>query len=104
MCIRDSDKSFILSINESADSAAIVNAIARLGESLNLPVTAEGVENAAVEERLRVIGCAKAQGWYYGRPMSIANVRRMLAERRLIRPVDASAPPADTATSQRLAG
>ncbi|MFZ5749024.1 MAG: putative bifunctional diguanylate cyclase/phosphodiesterase [Pseudomonadota bacterium] len=98
------DKSFILSINESADSAAIVNAIARLGESLNLPVTAEGVENAAVEERLRVIGCAKAQGWYYGRPMSIANVRRMLAERRLIRPVDASAPPADTATSQRLAG
>ncbi|OAN67143.1 putative bifunctional diguanylate cyclase/phosphodiesterase [Sphingomonas sp. TDK1] len=78
------DKSFILSLNESADSAAIVNTILRLGESLNLPITAEGVEDAAIEERLRAIGCAKAQGWLYGKPLSIAGARRLLAERRLI--------------------
>lgn len=78
------DKSFILSLNQSADSAAIVNTILRLGESLNLPITAEGVEDAAIEERLRAIGCAKAQGWLYGKPLSIAGARRLLAERRLI--------------------
>ena len=78
------DKSFILSLNQSAESAAIVHTILRLGESLNLPITAEGVEDAAIEERLRAIGCAKAQGWLYGKPLSIAGARRLLAERRLI--------------------
>ena len=97
------DKSFVLSISESADSAAIVQAIVRLGESLNLPITAEGVETAAIEERLRALGCAKAQGWLYGKPMSIPSTRRLLAERRLIlqpgpRPTDPDV------TSRRQAG
>lgn len=78
------DKSFVISLNESADSAAIVNAIVSLGESLNLPITAEGVEDAAIEARLKALGCAKAQGWHYGKPLSQAGVRKMLAERRLL--------------------
>lgn len=78
------DKSFVMSLNDSADSAAIVNAIVSLGESLNLPITAEGVEDAAIEERLKALGCAKGQGWHYGKPLSPAGVRTMLAERRLL--------------------
>lgn len=99
------DKSFVMSIAENPDSAAIVNAIARLGESLNLPVTAEGVEDAATEERLRAVGCAKAQGWYYGKPLSVTGVRRLLAERRLlIQPAAATPTQVEAATNQRLAG
>ncbi|HWK36154.1 putative bifunctional diguanylate cyclase/phosphodiesterase [Sphingomonas sp.] len=109
------DKSFVTSMVESPDSAAIVNAITRLGESLNLPVTAEGVEDREIEERLIAGGVAKGQGWHYGKPLSMAGVRRLLAERRLIRgaspqtdgPVVAAVTPAATvadATSQRLAG
>ena len=100
------DKSFITSINDSADSAAIVTAIVRLGESLNLPVTAEGVEDMEVQERLRSIGCMKGQGWYYGKPVSVAGARRLLAERGLIRigPPDAPQPQPDPLTSQRRAG
>ncbi|WP_423602516.1 putative bifunctional diguanylate cyclase/phosphodiesterase [Sphingomonas sp. MS122] len=102
------DKSFVISLNESADSAAIVNAIVSLGESLNLPITAEGVEDAAIEARLKALGCAKAQGWYYGKPLSLAGVRRLLAERRLlVQPAD-QRPPATVAPitpgSERLAG
>ena len=77
-----------MSINENAESAAIVNAIARLGDSLNLPITAEGIEDAAIEERLRALGCSKGQGYFYGRPMSITNTRRLLAEKRLLRQPD----------------
>ncbi|MCW3835683.1 putative bifunctional diguanylate cyclase/phosphodiesterase [Sphingomonas canadensis] len=88
------DKSFVMSLNESADSAAIVNAIARLGESLNLPVTAEGIEDGQVEERLRSIGIAKGQGWFYGKPLSATGVRRLLAERRLLQQPAASQVPA----------
>ena len=78
------DKSFIMSINENTESVAIVTAITRLGDSLNLPITAEGIEDAQIEERLRALGCAKGQGYFYGRPTSILNTRRLLAERRLL--------------------
>jgi diguanylate cyclase (GGDEF)-like protein len=94
------DKSFVLSLHDSADSAAIVKAIVGLGESLNLPITAEGVEDAAIEVRLRALGCAKAQGWHYGKPMPATAVRRLLAERRqLLQHTDTQ-----DQTARRLAG
>lgn len=78
------DKSFVISIMENAESAAIVNAITRLGDSLGLSVTAEGIEDAAIEERLRQLGCHKGQGWHFGKPTSIANTRTILAEKNLL--------------------
>ncbi len=78
------DKSFVLSILENPESAAIVNAITRLGDSLGLSVTAEGIEDAAIEERLRQLGCHKGQGWLYSRPLPIPQVRTLLAERNLL--------------------
>lgn len=78
------DKSFVLSIVDNPESAAIVNAITRLGDSLGLQVTAEGIEDAVIEERLRQLGCHKGQGWHFGKPGSIAQTRLMLAERNLI--------------------
>jgi len=78
------DKSFVLSILDNTESAAIVNAITRLGDSLGLSVTAEGIEDAAIEERLRQLGCHKGQGWLYSRPLPIPQVRTLLAERNLL--------------------
>ena len=96
------DKSFIMSINENAESAAIVTAITRLGDSLNLPITAEGIEDVHIEERLRALGCAKGQGYLYGRPMSVMNTRRLLAERRLL--AVATVEDVGETEAQRLAG
>jgi diguanylate cyclase (GGDEF)-like protein len=59
------DRSFVVSINENADSAAIVTAITRLAESLRLDVTAEGIEDETVEARLRSIGRYHGQGWLF---------------------------------------
>ncbi|MGN6270551.1 MAG: putative bifunctional diguanylate cyclase/phosphodiesterase [Sphingomonas sp.] len=97
------DRSFVTSINDNAESAAIVNAITRLGDSLNLPITAEGIEDAAIEERLRALGCSKGQGWLYGRPLSVGNARRLLAERRLLQAQARDDDEGDV-TSRRLAG
>jgi len=97
------DKSFVMSVNQNAESAAIVNAITRLGESLNLPITAEGIEDQAIEQRIRGLGCARGQGYVYGRPLSLANARRLLAERRLL-VSQAVEPVEEVATSRRLAG
>jgi EAL domain-containing protein (putative c-di-GMP-specific phosphodiesterase class I) len=78
------DKSFVLSLLDNPESAAIVNAIARLGDTLSLPITAEGVERREVEDRLRDMGINKTQGWLYGKPLSLPEVHRLLAERRLL--------------------
>lgn len=102
------DRSFVSSINENAESAAIVTAITRLGESLNLPITAEGIEDQAIEERLRALGCGKGQGYLYGRPTSVAATRRLLAEKRLLiqrAPIEeAAAPPPTRVDASRSFG
>src|SRR5262249_13778149 len=59
------DRSFVTSIKDNSESDAIVNAITKLGQSLGLPITAEGIETEAILERLREIGCQKGQGWHY---------------------------------------
>jgi diguanylate cyclase (GGDEF)-like protein len=97
------DKSFVMSINQNPESAAIVNAITRLGDSLNLSITAEGIEDQATEERLRSLGCSRGQGYCFGRPLSAANARRLLAERRLLVPGPGE-PVTERPADQRLAG
>jgi diguanylate cyclase (GGDEF)-like protein len=78
------DRSFVSSINDNPESAAIVNAITRLADSLNLAVTAEGIEDELIEARLRSIGNYKAQGWLFGRPIPIPEVRKLLADKGLL--------------------
>ena len=87
------DRSFITAMQGSPDAQAIVVAIVRLGESLAMPITAEGVEDEATAMELIRLGCTKAQGWHYGKPMSATATAKLLAERGLMR--TALAPDAD---------
>lgn len=74
------DRSFVTSMVETPDSAAIVSAIVKLGETLNMPVTAEGIETQEIGQMLVEMGCSKGQGWHFGRPMGIAATQKMLGE------------------------
>lgn len=78
------DRSFVSSIIRNSESKAIVKAINGLGESLGMPITAEGIEDKETESELRNIGCAKGQGWYYGRPLTAEETRKTLAKRNLL--------------------
>jgi diguanylate cyclase (GGDEF)-like protein len=78
------DRSFVSSMTENAESAAIVSAIAGLGASLDVPITAEGIEDQAVIEKLHALGCSKGQGWFYGQPMSVDQVRVLLADMNML--------------------
>jgi EAL domain-containing protein (putative c-di-GMP-specific phosphodiesterase class I) len=74
------DRSFVTSINKDTESAAIVDAITRLGASLGLPITAEGIEDEHIADILKGLGTMAGQGWHYGKPMAIGQTRRMLAD------------------------
>ena len=72
------DKSFISTIVKSEQTAAIVNTIASLGHTLNVPITAEGVESEHIRSALKEFGCTEAQGWLFGRAVSAETVRTFL--------------------------
>jgi diguanylate cyclase (GGDEF)-like protein len=71
------DRSFVISMAENAESAAIVGAIANLGASLRLPITAEGIETETNQNSLHLLGCSGGQGWHIGRPVPAADLSHM---------------------------
>jgi EAL domain-containing protein (putative c-di-GMP-specific phosphodiesterase class I) len=72
------DKSFITTIVKSQRTAEIVNTIAGLGHTLDVPISAEGVESEQIRVALERYGCSEAQGWLFGRAISADAVRSFL--------------------------
>ena len=60
----------------------LVHAIIQMGHSLGLKIVAEGVEDAATLERLKLLGCDSAQGYYWSKPVAEAEFLKLLASRR----------------------
>ncbi|WP_345064285.1 GGDEF domain-containing protein, partial [Acidovorax lacteus] len=63
------DKSFVMGMEQDEDDATIVRSTIDLAHNLGLSVVAEGVETAAIQERLRALSCDEAQGYHISRPM-----------------------------------
>ena len=72
------DKSFVLGMDANRQDAAIVRSTIDLGRSLDLAVTAEGVETAGVLARLTELGCDSLQGFYIGRPETAEDCLRLI--------------------------
>jgi diguanylate cyclase (GGDEF)-like protein len=62
------DRSFVMGLGKSGESASIVKAITQLGAGLGLPITAEGIESEELLSELREYGDFKGQGYLYGKP------------------------------------
>jgi diguanylate cyclase (GGDEF)-like protein/PAS domain S-box-containing protein len=69
------DKSFVdaLSDPKGQTDASLVAAITRLGEALDLHITAEGVEHPAQVEELLKLGCRQGQGYHFARPVAASD-------------------------------
>ena len=63
------DRSFISSLEDQEKSRAIVRSVLSLGESLQMTITAEGVEKVEQVEFLMREGCQQVQGYFFGRPV-----------------------------------
>jgi diguanylate cyclase (GGDEF)-like protein len=64
------DRSFVAEMNLDPKAGAIVKTIVALGRTLDLTVTAEGVETPAQARALSEAGCDQAQGYLFSRPLS----------------------------------
>ena len=72
------DRSFIATLRRDRQSAAIVRAVTTLATALDVPVTVEGIEDAATLEAVVAMGCAVGQGWYFGKPMTADQASAMV--------------------------
>lgn len=72
------DRSFVSGLAQSSQDEAIVQAILALAKSLDLRVTAEGVETIEQAASLTAQGCYELQGYYFGKPVSLENFVRTL--------------------------
>ena len=72
------DKSFVKDMAVSHNDAVIVRSTVELGRNLGLKVVAEGVEDRAVWDRLKDMGCDSAQGYYMSRPLPPAELLQWL--------------------------
>lgn len=103
------DRSFIQELQNDTANPKLIEAIISLGEGLNLPITAEGIENGRILDTLKQFGQLKGQGYHYGKPESGSDVRRRLQSLGLLKHSGASADlpillPADAAEPVSKAG
>ncbi len=70
------DKAFVHNIERSASDAAIATMILSLGASLNVTITAEGIERTSQLEWLRKRGCHEAQGFLLASPLTPSELER----------------------------
>ena len=95
------DRSFVMSLLDDKDSATIIQSIISLGKGLDLPITAEGIENEAVLAQLRGLGKFKGQGYLYGFPEPADRTAAELAQLDLL--LQAPAAPAPPVSEVLLA-
>lgn len=77
------DRSFMHDL--PGEGEAFITAIISMAHSLGLSVVAEGVETAEQLRFLREAGCDIAQGYYFARPMPVAQVVELLRDEHIHR-------------------
>ncbi len=77
------DRTFVQgAAQDSPESLAIIRAVVAMADSLDMTTTAEGVENEEEAALIRRLGCTKIQGYHFGRPMPVEDVRDLFAKAR----------------------
>ena len=72
------DRSFVMDIPADKDDMEITSAVIAMAHKLGLTVVAEGVEIVEQAEFLKENLCDFAQGFYYGKPMSVVDLYKVI--------------------------
>jgi diguanylate cyclase (GGDEF)-like protein len=76
------DKSFVGPLATDQQAASILFAIVALARSMELEITAEGVEEEEQALITRMAGCSRLQGWLFGKAMTAAEITQIVSAQR----------------------
>ena len=74
------DRSIVHGVIADDSARSIITAAASLARSMNMTVTAEGVEAEDEANLLRLAGCDTLQGYHFGRPQAAQSISDLLAD------------------------
>lgn len=77
------DRSFVQDVHLDKQRAAIVRAVLLLGDALDIPILAEGVEVEAELAFLAREKCRYVQGFLFGKPLTLEEVRAFMRANQL---------------------
>ncbi|MBX4895838.1 putative bifunctional diguanylate cyclase/phosphodiesterase [Rhizobium bangladeshense] len=80
------DRSLVMGVNEDKRQREMLQATVALARSLDIPVTAEGIETEGQAVAMRLFGCDCLQGYLFGRPLAAERITEMLNELRAAEP------------------
>jgi EAL domain-containing protein (putative c-di-GMP-specific phosphodiesterase class I) len=72
-------RDFVAVDESDVDGWELASAIVSMGRALHLTVIAEGVEEPFQLDRLRNLGCDRAQGYYLARPLPAEELETLFA-------------------------
>lgn len=72
------DRSFVREIGVSPTATALIQAVVSLGDAMDLPVIAEGIETEEQLNLLRLVECEYIQGFYVSKPVPAAEITKLL--------------------------
>src|SRR5437899_135593 len=76
------DRIFVSRMDSDHETHEIVRVIIMLDHSLGLKVVAEGVETQAQLDLLKGLGCERAQGYLFSKPVDHETILKLLAANR----------------------
>ncbi len=76
------DRAFVVQMDGDPAMQVIVKAVLDIAAFLEREVIVEGVETEEERRQLIALGCTAGQGFYFGRPMDVGTVERLLERRR----------------------
>jgi diguanylate cyclase len=65
------DQTFVRAMGEGPQQHALVAAVVQMAKALQLTCHAEGIEDEAVRDALRALGCELGQGYWFARPQTL---------------------------------
>lgn len=74
------DRSLVTALEEKSNGEDVLKATILLAIALDIPVTAEGIENLHQAQILSAAGCDQLQGYLMGRPMQASEIDLQLRE------------------------
>ena len=72
------DQTFVRGMETSQKARTLVGSVVNMAKHLGIHTLCEGVENSAQIEFLKTIGCEQLQGFYYSKPLPIAEIRKLI--------------------------
>jgi diguanylate cyclase (GGDEF)-like protein len=75
------DRSLIQGMVKDEVARSIIQVTTVLARSMNMTVTAEGVEQEEEAALLKLAGCDTLQGYYFGRPQTAASIEELLGSK-----------------------